>query len=75
MWVNLYTNYTTFAGIQQLDTVNMTCEDQIREASKLQTQPSAASPRSGGGLFDDPLAGAKKTQAGDIGNSTVVVLK
>ena len=30
--------YTTFVGIQQLDTVNMTCEDQIREASKLQTQ-------------------------------------
>ena len=30
--------YTTFVGIQQLDTVNMTCQDPIHEASKLQTQ-------------------------------------
>ena len=50
-------------------------QNQKCEASGLQTQPSAALPRSGGGPFDDPLTGGKKTQAGDIGNSTVVVLK
>ena len=47
-----------------------TCEDPIHEASKLNLPMISHSswqlhqPRSGGGLFDDPLAGAKKAQAG-----------